>query len=660
VRRHLIRLCIAVSLLATAFVLPSPAQAGPLVFKASEDATVAEEDPSDNFGDDTVLLSDRDPEMEALLQFNVDQLDGTVSFARLRLWVLNSTSNGPEVWRSETFEEDTVTWNSRPSRSSRVADLGSVSKGRWIEIDVTSTVTGTGTYAFTLVPDSTDGADFTSAEGSSNQPELVVETASSSSSSSTTASTSGPTSTTSSSTTTTAPQSTSGPFRAVADTFVEEDHPDRTAGSASEIEVDASPDNRALLRFVIPSGASTSAGYKLRLWVTNSTSNGPKVWTTGSFDEATARWSNKPSLGRMIADFGSVSSGRWVEIDVTGEVNGPGTYNLALVADSTDGADFASRESGSNAPQIVTGSAPTSTTTGPTTTTTSAPTTTTTTSAPTTTTTSGATTTTSSSTTTTRPPSSGSTFEIGVIGDTGYKPEQVDGLEDSVADMNRLNMTFALHAGDIWGGGTSCSDSKFKQMRDIFNDFDEAFVYVPGDNEWDDCSVSSSGRLSFIRDTFFPTSKSLGRAPITVSRQSGQPENQMWVYQGIVFATMNEPGSSGASGTMKDKNLDWMDKAFDEAERIDAPGVLIMFHDNPFKPSGGALYRLLEDRTEEFGRPVTLVHGDTHSYKVDHPWSSLPKFTRVETFGGSADGEWVRITVDPNSSSVFSFKRETP
>ncbi len=226
--------------------------------------------------------------------------------------------------------------------------------------------------------------------------------------------------------------------------------------------------------------------------------------------------------------------------------------------------------------------------------------------------------------------------------------------------MNRLGMTFGLHAGDIWGGGTSCSDSKYREMRDIFNDLNEAFVYVPGDNEWKDCTTSTSGRLSFLRNLFFSTSSSLGQDPVSLDRQSGQPENAMWVHQGVVFATMNEPGSSGASGTMKDNNVEWLNDAFDEAERTNAPAVLIMWQDNPFRPSGGALYRVLEDRTEQFGRPVTLVHGDTHNYKVDQPWSDLDNFTRVETFGGNADGEWVRITIDPQSADVFSFTREKP
>jgi hypothetical protein len=414
--------------------------------------------------------------------------------------------------------------------------------------------------------------------------------------------------------------------------------PNQTDGSGAQILSDGSPVTRALLRFVVPSGADDNAGYKLRLWVTNASSNGPEVWTTAGFDEASVRWSTAPPLGRMVADFGSISSGRWVEIDVSDEVDGPGTYNLALVADATDGSDFSSRESGANAPQLVIGAPPAaSTTTSPPTTSTTSPT-----------------------SSTTRPPASGSTFEVGLIGDTGYSSSQVDALDDTIDDMNRLGMTFGVHVGDIWGGGNSCSDSKYRSTKDQFNRFDQAFVYMPGDNEWKDCTTSSSGRLSFLRDLFFPGSSSLGSDPVSLQRQSGQPENSRWVHNGIVFAAMNEPGSSGATGSMKDNNVRWLNDAFDLAENVNAAGVMIMWQDNPFRPSGGALYNELQDRTEAFGKPVALIHGDTHSFQIDHPWSSLDNFTRVEVFGGSSAGEWVRATIDPNSADVFSFTRERP
>lgn len=47
-----------------------------------------------------------------------------------------------------------------------------------------------------------------------------------------------------------------------------------------------------------------------------------------------------------------MSSGAWYEFDVTPAVTGNGTYNFTLLATSTDGVKFGSRES-STAPTLV-------------------------------------------------------------------------------------------------------------------------------------------------------------------------------------------------------------------------------------------------------------------------------------------------------------------
>ena len=87
---------------------------------------------------------------------------------------------------------------------------------------------------------------------------------------------------------------------------------------------------------------------------------------------------------------------------------------------------------------------------------------------------------------------------------------------------------------------------------------------------------------------------------------------------------------------------------------------MIIWQDNPFDGSSDAsLVSTLKSRTAAFGRPVVLVHGDTHKYKIDHPWSTLPNFTRVETYAGTQSNKWVRATIDPSSAKVFSFTTMT-
>ena len=157
------------------WIRPVPAIAAPTVTLVA-DARVASANPGTNYGSSSRLEVDTSPQTESYLRFTVSGVEGTVTSARLRAWVKDSSANGPEVYRSGTsWGESTITWNNRPARSGGlVADVGAVSRGSWVEWDVTAAVTGNGTYSFNLVGDSSDGADLASKESGSNRPQLVV------------------------------------------------------------------------------------------------------------------------------------------------------------------------------------------------------------------------------------------------------------------------------------------------------------------------------------------------------------------------------------------------------------------------------------------------------------------------------------------------------
>ena len=73
-----------------------------------------------------------------------------------------------------TWTETGVTWNNQPAVSgSPVATAGACSVGQWVEVDVTSAITGNGTYSFEAVSGSTNTAQFSSREGS-NPPQVLV------------------------------------------------------------------------------------------------------------------------------------------------------------------------------------------------------------------------------------------------------------------------------------------------------------------------------------------------------------------------------------------------------------------------------------------------------------------------------------------------------
>jgi len=64
----------------------------------------------------------------------------------------------------------------------------------------------------------------------------------------------------------------------------------------------------------------------------------------------------------------------------------------------------------------------------------------------------------------------------------------------------------------------------------------------------------------------------------------------------------------------------------------------------------------LKSRAQRFAKPVVLVHGDSHRFTIDHPWPTVPNFTRLETYGDTGTNKWVKATVDPGKPGVFSFK----
>jgi hypothetical protein len=155
---------------------PDPLPAG--TFTPVADARVQASSPAANYGG-SYLRSDAGPSVESYLRFTVQGLSAPVKSAKLRFWSTNGSADGPGVYpvASTTWSESTLTWNNRPARaSSPVADVAKVTTSTWTAYDVTSMVTGNGTFSLALAGASTDGTDSTSRESGANAPRLVVTT----------------------------------------------------------------------------------------------------------------------------------------------------------------------------------------------------------------------------------------------------------------------------------------------------------------------------------------------------------------------------------------------------------------------------------------------------------------------------------------------------
>jgi hypothetical protein len=289
---------------------------------------------------------------------------------------------------------------------------------------------------------------------------------------------------------------------------------------------------------------------------------------------------------------------------------------------------------------------------------------------------------------------------IAVIGDIPYGEPLI---AEFPADIREINADPAvrrvIHLGDIKNGSSRCDTSYFQDRLNDFQTFTDPLVYTPGDNEWTDCHRATNGgylpteRLATIRRMFFPKpGETLGTDQADVRFQSRAfPENVGWTSAGVRFGTVHVVGSNDdqapwfgdrvdpATGAPKPETaeeaalrgreytareaaaLDWIDGIFDDAEAHHAPGVVIGMQADMWDGAASdqtafiAIKAVLAQRAAKFGRPVLLLEGDSHVFKVDTPAGQPPNLTRVVVEGStSVPHEWLRLKVDPSSPKVFS------
>jgi hypothetical protein len=303
------------------------------------------------------------------------------------------------------------------------------------------------------------------------------------------------------------------------------------------------------------------------------------------------------------------------------------------------------------------------------------------------------------------PPARAQPFHFVAFGDMPYclptAPQDCPGEEGRVArlmgEINRAAPAFSIFVGDTKGGSDVCSDAKVLGPFAWMSLAEGALIYTPGDNEWTDCWQDRGGRydplerLALIRQRFFRDALSLGRRPIELVRQAdAQPahhlmvENARWVRNGVVFATLHvigsnnnrptepgerpqsapPPGAMGEWAARNAANLAWLEATFAEAARGNAPAVVLAMQAELFygqrcggQPQESGLRDIREaigQRAAAFGRPVLLIHGDSHFWLHDRPYPQAPNLTRIMV-PGDRETRAVRVGVDPAAADPWSF-----
>lgn len=280
---------------------------------------------------------------------------------------------------------------------------------------------------------------------------------------------------------------------------------------------------------------------------------------------------------------------------------------------------------------------------------------------------------------------------FGLIGDLPYSKSEEQGFEDLIKNLNKQKLSFVVHVGDFKSQNQPCHDDVYQLRLKQFHQSSNPLIFVPGDNEWTDChkpeiSYSPLERLELLRKLFFPRGQSLGKTPLLLKRQSTEKhfsdykENSRWALSKVLFVTLHVVGSNNGFGRTPEEdqsflqrqtaNQKWLEQAFDDAKDKQYRALMLFIHGNPKfdlssdDPSSQGFegfLRNLETQMSEFDKPVVLVHGDTHYFRIDKPLRAtdtkrrIINLTRVETFG-VPDIHWLKVTIQSTNPNVFSFE----
>ena len=266
-------------------------------------------------------------------------------------------------------------------------------------------------------------------------------------------------------------------------------------------------------------------------------------------------------------------------------------------------------------------------------------------------------------------------YKVALFGDVPYTSSKEVEYDRLIDDVNGDGVAFSVHVGDFQAATSTCTDAQVIENIGRFDRFETPLVYTPGDNEWTDCANSPTTRLARIRQLVFGGSgtQSQGNATMPLASQDsrGYPENTRWTNGPVTFATLHVVGSNdGASNAAeqaarRQATISWMREAFGVARSRGDKGIALFAHaDLRFtSPEGGkgayeSLFKALREETTNFAGTVLYVHGDSHTYRNDQPMkrasgSTVNNFRRVEVYGNPTV-RWVRLTVDPDSSTLFT------
>jgi hypothetical protein len=145
-------------------------------------------------------------------------------------------------------------------------------------------------------------------------------------------------------------------FIAAADSNIQSGSPSNNYGTETTLRVRApnTAEWRAYVKFTVTGFSGAVAEARVRLYATDGSRDAGRIFAVGStWTETGLTWNNAPAIsGSALDSGGPVSTGAWVEFEVTPAVGGNGTFSFALTSPSTDSVYYSSRQ-GAHPPELV-------------------------------------------------------------------------------------------------------------------------------------------------------------------------------------------------------------------------------------------------------------------------------------------------------------------
>ncbi|MBE0686639.1 MAG: DNRLRE domain-containing protein, partial [Anaerolineaceae bacterium] len=159
-------------------VVSTPPLPGTLIYSVESDAYVSSVNTTSNYGRATTLRMDASPDVHSYLRFVVQGLAGNpIQSARLQIFSNTTSSLGFNVKEvlDNSWSEYSINYNNSPGLGNLITTSGSIASGSWVELDVTSYVTGEGIFSVGLDTTSSSAMSVGSRESGVNSALLLID-----------------------------------------------------------------------------------------------------------------------------------------------------------------------------------------------------------------------------------------------------------------------------------------------------------------------------------------------------------------------------------------------------------------------------------------------------------------------------------------------------